>query len=904
MATDLDRLVVQLSADLKGYERAMTRASGIMNKQAREIERRAATMDQRLGAIGQNAARSLTAPLAGIGAALSVREVMRYADAWTQAGNMLAAASQVSGKQARSLEDLNILANETRAGISETVDLYAKLMRATAGVAKSETEVARATEVVNKAFKAGGAAASEQAAGILQLAQGLGSGALQGDELRSIRENAPLLAQAIADYYKTNIAGLKDLGAQGELTSEGVFKAILAAGPKIEAAFAATNSTIQDGITRVSNAFTQYIGQTDDGLSATERLVAGLNALADNFDNIADTTVKVAAIIAGALVGRSIAGMVKSLGIATTAISAFITAARAATTLSGLATAIAGVSVAAAPIGLVLGAAAVTAMIVYSSAADDAGTASERLEERLQNLGETADATGGKVEDALSIENISPSAPSPIEDQLKALEEEAAAAQAATAELRQELESVIFRAEQMRNIGLVSQSQIDELKDLLTALDNNTLSSDLLTKSLQAINTGGDFGNLLARISDLGSRLFLIADAIAAIRGEMAAAGAAAASPGSDANTGRQASDRADREADRGREKYIAEQTRLNSLTKDQLSLETAMGKVRKDSAAQGVRLTEAQIKAIAQGNLAADAARSGGGKKGGGGGGGAVERFDDKVLKEIAAMNAETEALGRLTSAQNGYAFSVEKARKEAEILQDLQNKGITVTPELAARVSDLAAEWEKAAVANEEANAKLERLEAIGQSVADSLSAAFEKAFTDPQGALKDLAKELAMLALKMQLARLLPGVFGASGIVPLGFASGGYTGSGGKYQPAGVVHKGEYVMDAETVRKAGGPGAFDAMRRGLKGYAGGGYVGGPALPIAARPGASGGGTSINVIDQRSAASPEIETTTERGPNGREIVTMIVKEEMSRGAFNGPMRARYGVPSQKVVR
>lgn len=904
MATDLDRLIVQLSADIKGYERAMTRASSIMNKQAREIEKRAQTMDKRLGSIGQSAARSLVAPLAGIGAALSVREVTRYADAWTQAGNMLAAASEVAGIQARSLEELNILANETRAGITETVDLYAKLLRSTAGVAKSEMEVARATEVVNKAFKAGGAAASEQAAGILQLAQGLGSGVLQGDELRSIRENAPLLAQAIADYYKTNVAGLKELGAQGQLTSEGVFKAILAAGPRIEAAFSKTNSTIQDGITRVGNAFTQYIGQSDDSLSATERLVAGLTALADNFDAVADTTLKVASIIAAAFIGRSIGGMIRTLGIAGSAITTFIGAARAASSITGLATAIGGVAAAAGPIGLLIGATAATAMVIYASSTDGAATASERLEERMRTMGQEAEAAGQKVEDALNLDNISPNAPTAVEETIASLEEEAAAAEAATAELRQELESVIWRAEQMRNIGLVSQSQIDELKDLLTALDNNTLSSDLLTKSLQAINTGGDFGNLLARVSDLGARLFMIADAIAAIRGEMAAAGAAAAiPPGSDANTGRQASDRADREADRAREKFIAEQGRLNSLTREQLALETETAKVRKDAATQGVKLTEAQARALAQQNIAAEEARRGGGSKGGGGGG-AVERFDDQILKEIAALNAETAALEKLTGATRGYGFSVERARKEAEIMQQLQNKGIAVTPELAAKVSELAGEWEKASLANEEANAKLERLEAIGQSVADSLSAAFEKAFTDPQAALKDLGKELAMIALKMQLARLLPGVFGSSGIVPLGFSSGGYTGSGGKYQPAGVVHKGEYVMDAETVRKAGGPAAFDAMRRGLKGYASGGYVGGPALPVAARAGASGGGTSINVIDQRSGNAPAIETSTERGPNGREIVTMIVKEEMARGAFNGPMRGRYGVPSQKVVR
>lgn len=65
---------------------------------------------------------------------------------------------------------------------------------------------------------------------------------------------------------------------------------------------------------------------------------------------------------------------------------------------------------------------------------------------------------------------------------------------------------------------------------------------------------------------------------------------------------------------------------------------------------------------------------------------------------------------------------------------------------------------------------------------------------------------------------------------------WSEGGYTGAGGKYEPAGVVHKGEYVMDAATVRKAGGPAAMDAMRRGLRGYADGGYVG--AMPAMKAP------------------------------------------------------------------
>ncbi|UXT96527.1 hypothetical protein [Agrobacterium tumefaciens] len=80
---------------------------------------------------------------------------------------------------------------------------------------------------------------------------------------------------------------------------------------------------------------------------------------------------------------------------------------------------------------------------------------------------------------------------------------------------------------------------------------------------------------------------------------------------------------------------------------------------------------------------------------------------------------------------------------------------------------------------------------------------------------------------------------------------YSDGGYTGDGGKYQPAGVVHKGEYVFDQAAVKAAGGPAAMEAMRRGLKGYADGGYVG--AMPALSPPSipdmksVTGGGASI---------------------------------------------------------
>lgn len=364
MATDLERLVVQLSADVKGYQNALNRAQGITNRQARAIESRFARMNSNINASFRG---MLAGSVAGIGGILGTREIVQYADAWTEAGNKIRAAATSAGVQARSLTQLKDGANEARTAFGDYVDLYARLIRSASGVAKSEQEIATATDVVSKAFKAGGASAQEQAAGILQLGQALGSGVLQGDELRSLRENAPILAQAIAAEFETTIAGLKDLGAEGKLTSDRVFKAILNAQKPIEAQFKATNATIADSFTRLNNEFTAYIGLADNSNGASAKLVEALNLLASNFSETADAVVAFSAVLIGAFTGRAIAGAVVGLGQAVASLGAFLAALRAGTVTA------AAFSSALGPVGLLAGAAAAAIFLMY-----DASTAAER----------------------------------------------------------------------------------------------------------------------------------------------------------------------------------------------------------------------------------------------------------------------------------------------------------------------------------------------------------------------------------------------------------------------------------------------------------------------------------------------------------------------------------------------
>lgn len=386
---DLARLIVTLEATTTRYSNELRKAQQQTNNTATGIERRLTSMSTRIDKtfanLGNRLASNITGPLAGVGAALSTREIIRYADAWTEATNSIAASSDITGIQGRSLQDLRTLADESRAGFTETVKLYTRIQRSAGAVANSEEELARATSIVNKAFKAGGAASSEMAAGILQLSQGLGSGYLQGDELRSVRENAPVLAKVIADYFGVTIAGLKELGSEGKLTSDLVFKAILSGEAQIASAFAKTNATISDGFTRVKNALIEYIGSADQSSGVTVALNAGLNALADNIETVGDGVLKLAALIAGILVGRSLVSMIGTTLAAAEAFKA-LTLGMAAVTASGR-TLSTTLTTAFGPIAAIVGGIALVAFQELASQSLESSTNIRSITEEMESLG-------------------------------------------------------------------------------------------------------------------------------------------------------------------------------------------------------------------------------------------------------------------------------------------------------------------------------------------------------------------------------------------------------------------------------------------------------------------------------------------------------------------------------------
>jgi lambda family phage tail tape measure protein len=172
---------------------------------------------------------------------------------------------------------------------------------------------------------------------------------------------------------------------------------------------------------------------------------------------------------------------------------------------------------------------------------------------------------------------------------------------------------------------------------------------------------------------------------------------------------------------------------------------------------------------------------------------------------------------------------------------------------------------------------------------NVAGQVGSAFTRAFQGMEDALvsfvqtgkldfNSLANSVIADLIRIQASQAIVGMagslFGQGGPLAaagkfFGFASGGYTGNGGKYEPAGIVHRGEYVINAASTKKLG-----LGYLNSLNGYANGGLVGGGGGSAAP------GGVVVNIHNNAGA---QVEQTTRTDSSGREIIDVFIKQAVS---------------------
>ena len=176
------------------------------------------------------------------------------------------------------------MANDTRSGYAETVDLMSKLTMS--GAFDSTAHVMDMTESINKAIRIGGGTDEMNKSAMLQLSQALGSGVLQGDELRSLSENAPYMMKVLADGLGVARGELKQMGADGELTTDVVIQAFENQRDVINSTFENIPRTWGDVTTKLGNSWTNFMKRlaNDQGTGVLNPLINQFYAFAEWLD--------------------------------------------------------------------------------------------------------------------------------------------------------------------------------------------------------------------------------------------------------------------------------------------------------------------------------------------------------------------------------------------------------------------------------------------------------------------------------------------------------------------------------------------------------------------------------------------------------------------------------------------
>lgn len=167
-------------------------------------------------------------------------------------------------------------ANRTRASYTETAAFVAQLGSMAGDAFSGTAEIVAFAEQINKQLVLSGASGESASAAIFQLQQALASGVLRGEELNSVMEQTPIIAQSIVDYLGISKGELRDMAAEGKITADIVKNAMFAAAEE-------TNAKFEEMPMTWSQVFTVF---GNYGIRALQPVLMGVSWVANNLEII------------------------------------------------------------------------------------------------------------------------------------------------------------------------------------------------------------------------------------------------------------------------------------------------------------------------------------------------------------------------------------------------------------------------------------------------------------------------------------------------------------------------------------------------------------------------------------------------------------------------------------------
>ncbi|WP_286146258.1 tape measure protein [Shigella sp. FC1967] len=289
MAGALGTLNIDLTLNTASFTNAINRSqhqTERFNQNVRVSLQSITVQQERMASQTAKSASSFANFAKVVTGALSVKQVINYADGWTDLQNRLKLVTDSTQALNRATNDVYTIAQKTYQSLDATAQVYQRFSDNAERLGINQQKVAELTETVSKAVSLSGTSAASAAMGLTQFGQALAAGQLRGQDLNSVIEQIPGLAQAIAEGMGISMGDLKKKAQDGEMAIDKIIQALEKVKDSVDQKFATSVTTVSQGFTNLQSAMTKFVGEANQSTGATQLLTTGLSALSNNFSEV------------------------------------------------------------------------------------------------------------------------------------------------------------------------------------------------------------------------------------------------------------------------------------------------------------------------------------------------------------------------------------------------------------------------------------------------------------------------------------------------------------------------------------------------------------------------------------------------------------------------------------------
>lgn len=227
---------------------------------------------QNIKSAADSAAQSFQAMFAAFVGFSAIKSIAKAADDMQSLEARVSMLPQTVGDTAEAFDMVTQHANASRQSIDAYANFYIKLQNAGKDFIKTQEEGLQVTDTITKALVVGGATAQEQSSALLQFGQAIGSGVLQGDELRALSEAAPQFLDSLAKAIGIPRMELKKFASEGKLTSKAVIEGVKKISSEFDEKFRSMPMTIGQSTTIIKNRWDVFINNLNRKSQAVTKI--------------------------------------------------------------------------------------------------------------------------------------------------------------------------------------------------------------------------------------------------------------------------------------------------------------------------------------------------------------------------------------------------------------------------------------------------------------------------------------------------------------------------------------------------------------------------------------------------------------------------------------------------------